>query len=77
MSDPRSAGRELTDRERARTRNHNIIIEGWFAEEKAAMRFAELNRDKDMLYRASFTHRGFIAYRRVKCDRQSRRYFDI
>jgi hypothetical protein len=71
--------RKLTNRARARTRNHNIIIEGWFANERAAINFCDTHNAMspegylrlEIKYYPSHTGNGFIAFRRVTDTRKN------
>jgi hypothetical protein len=64
---------KLSDRARARTRNHSIIIEGWFQNEQAAINFCDTHNAMspegylrlEIKYYPSHTGNGFIAFRRV------------
>jgi hypothetical protein len=63
----------LPDRIRARTRNHAIIIEGWFEHERAAVNFCDTHNvmspegylHLEIKYYPSHTGNGFIVFRRV------------
>jgi hypothetical protein len=64
---------KLNDAQRARTRNHAIIIEGWFENERAAINFCDMHNVMspegylrlEIKYYPSHTGNGFIAFRRV------------
>ena len=71
--------KQLPDDVRARTRNHSIIIEGWFENERAAINFCDTHNQMtldgylrlEVKYRPSHTGNGFIAFRRVTDTRKN------